>query len=100
VSATPTINVTNLNSIPDATEDARARAKRYLERTGNADLLPVLGLADEQRACHRRSRSQAWLKVQCPTCGVRAGSNCRASGKSGSMTRPHVARQKAAVSGG
>jgi hypothetical protein len=54
----------------------------YLTRTGNADLLPVLG-----------GEVDGDLAVDCPTCSARAGSGCRQDGKA--MKRPHVARRLA-----
>lgn len=47
-------------SRPHAQQDATlAAATRYLERTGNADLLPILGLADEPETD----------RPACPACG-------------------------------
>lgn len=41
--------------------ETRAKAARYLESSGNADLLPMLGLVDEPRTVGERPA--------CPTCG-------------------------------
>ena len=40
-------------------DDTRAAATRYLERTGNADLLPILGLTEPPPQ----------TRVPCPSCG-------------------------------
>jgi hypothetical protein len=67
---------------PSVTEQQAADAVAYLTRTGNADLLPVLG-----------GEVDGDLAVDCPTCSARAGSGCRQDGKA--MKRPHVARRLA-----
>jgi hypothetical protein len=62
-------HLTTKTSPPATTAAIRADAVAYLERTGNADLAEVLGLADV-----------AYLPV-CPVCGkpLRAGNRlCRA----------------------
>lgn len=47
------------------TPDTRASATSYLTRTGNADLLPILGLAVEQPK----------PRGDCPVCGFKLASH-------------------------
>jgi hypothetical protein len=46
---------------PPSTAESRAAARRYLERSGNADVLAVLGLDDTEPAAPGRQL--------CPRCG-------------------------------
>lgn len=70
------------------TEEQRSKASAYLTRTGNADLLAVLGLDGDGR--------RGALAVDCPTCAKPAGSACRAAAGGGPMNRSHRARVLAA----
>jgi biotin synthase-related radical SAM superfamily protein len=65
----------------DLAPDTRADAASYLTRTGNADLLPILGLVGDDRpliidsqlccpACQRPYRSDGRTSCRRPTCSL------------------------------
>ncbi len=64
--------------------DVTADAIRYLERTGNEDLLPVLGLRDPDPEKPPHDSTIKWVngRPYCVTCGQRrrAGEPCRRTG--------------------
>jgi len=55
--------VTRLDRPYGQQPETRAAATRYLERTGNADLLAALGLIDDEQP----------TRPACPTCGQPLG---------------------------
>jgi hypothetical protein len=58
--------------------ETRTAAARYLERTGNADILPILGLAGEPEPASRPAKGMALagrVAGTCPVCGNRLASH-------------------------
>lgn len=88
VSSDSTLAITNL--LPGDRAERDARAVAYLRRSGNADLIEVLGLdGDEPRA-------GSPLSATCPTCGAAPGARCRKQYTEGTKARHHTARYRVA----
>lgn len=84
---------------PIATGHDAARAARdaalvaYLRKTGNDDLIEILGLDGDQP---RAGSPLSATCPTCPTCGAAPGARCRKQYTEGTKARHHTARYRVA----